>query len=398
MPVIAAWIVAGLLVAALLYSVFGMYAAWRFFRVAPRPRTAAAVLPPVSVLKPLKGAPPDLYENLASFCRLDYPVFQLVCGVRDAGDPAVGVVHRLQRDFANCDIRLVIDPRVIGSNYKVSTLHHLMNEVEYDYLVVTDSDVSVQPDYLRTIIPPLTAAGVGVVSCVYRGEAPQPLPALLESLMINTTFIPQVVVAGQIEAPRYAFGATMAVTRDCLEAIGGFAALRDYLADDYYLGLHASRAGYEVEVLPVVVKTRPDACSFDDLFHHQLRWARTQRNCRPAGYVGTVVTYGTFWAAVGLLGWWSSPELRLLALVTLGGRLGSAALLERVFLRSRLPPASLLLIPFTDLLSFAIWCISLGGNTVHWREHRFRVQQDGRMVRINNTRDDGRPDRPTLDS
>ena len=384
---IAAWGVAGLLLVSLLYYVFSIVAARRFFRPPAGGDAGTEKFPPVSILKPLKGAQPDLYDNLASFCRLDYPVFQLVCGVHAADDPAVDVVRRLQRDFPDRDIRLVVAAQPLGSNYKVGTLHHLIPEVTHDHLVVTDSDVSVEPDYLRRVIPALAHAGV--VSCVYRGGARRPLSALIESLMINTTFMPQVVVASRIEAPRYAFGASMALTRACLDAIGGFAALRDYLADDYHLGRLASRAGYTVRVLPTLVETRPDAGSLRDSFHHQLRWARTQRNCRPTGYVGTVVTFGTVWAGLGLLGWWIVPEFRLvgiLALVVLGVRMAAAALLSQRFLRSPLPRTSLLLVPLTDLFSFVIWCASLGGHTVRWREYRFRVQKDGRMVRVSEPR------------
>ena len=380
---IAAWGVASLLLVSLLYYVFSIVAARRFFRPPAGGDAGTEKLPPVSILKPLKGAQPDLYDNLASFCRLDYSVFQLVCGVHAADDPAVDVVRHLQRDFPDRDIRLVVAAQTLGSNYKVGTLHHLMPEVEYDHLVVTDSDVSVEPDYLRRVIPALAHAGV--VSCVYRGGARRPLSALIESLMINATFMPQVVVASRIETPRYAFGASMALTRACLNAIGGFAALRDYLADDYHLGRLASRAGYTVRVLPTLVETRPDAGSLRDSFHHQLRWARTQRNCRPAGYVGTVVTFGTIWAGIGLLGWCIVPEFRLvgiLALVVLGVRMATAAVLSHGFLHSPLPRASLLLVPLTDLFSFVIWCASLVGHTVRWREYRFRVQKDGRMVRV----------------
>ena len=251
MPVTVFWLLSGLLLTALFYYLFSLYAAWRFFRPSPAPATD---LPPVSILKPLKGAPPDLYADLASFCQLDYPTFQIICGIRDPNDPAVAIVNQIQQDFPNCDIALVTAPNVIGTNYKVSTLHHLMPQVKYDYLVITDSDVSVEPDYLQTIIPPLTRADIGLVTCVYRGSSKDPVPALLESLIINTAFTTQVVVASQVEQPSYAFGATMALKRACLDAIGGFSTLSDYLADDYYLGFLITQAGYSIQVLPTVVE------------------------------------------------------------------------------------------------------------------------------------------------
>ncbi len=375
----ACWPLAGLLCLALVYYLFSIYAAWRFFRPGPTPSTA---LPPVTILKPLKGAPPDLYNSLASFCRLDYPTFQILCGVRDPHDPAVAVVTKVQHDFPQRDIALVVAPSVIGTNYKVSTLHHLTSRMKYDYLVITDSDVCVAPDCLRMIIPPLTPAETGLVTCVYRGGSRQPLPALLESLMINATFIPQVVIASQVERPSYAFGATMALKRSCLDAIGGFIRLSDYLADDYYLGHLIAQAGFQLRVLPTVVETRPDAGSLRGLLDHQLRWARTQRNCRPGGYIGTVVTFGTVWAAASLLCFWPSGEMTALALGVIGMRLLTAALMNTTFLQSTLPRPAILLTLFTDFLSFFVWCASLLGNTIRWREYTFRLQKDGRMVRI----------------
>ncbi len=380
MPLLVLWSLTGLLCIALVYYLFSVYAAWRFFRPCP---ASGTVLPPVTILKPLKDAPPDLYDSLASFCRLDYPTFQILCGVRDPNDPAVAIVKKVQHDFPQCDITLVTASAVIGTNYKVSTLHYLTPQMKYDYLVITDSDVCVEPDYLRAIIPPLTQAETGLVTCVYRGGSGQPLPALLESLMINTTFTTQVVIGSQVERPAYAFGATMALKRTCLDAIGGFARLSDYLADDYYLGYLISQAGYRLRVLPTVVETRPDAGSLRGLFSHQLRWARTQRNCRPSAYISTVVTFGTVWAYASLLCFWSSFEMTVLALGVIAVRLLTAALMNTAFLQSTLPRPAILLTLLTDLLSFVVWCASLQGNTVRWREYTFRLQKDGRMVRVN---------------
>lgn len=368
-----------LLCVAWVYYLLSVYAAWRLFRQLPAP---SAACPPVSLFKPLKGATPDLYGHLASFCRIDYPVFQLLFGVRDPRDSAVAVVQRLQHDFPECDIALVVNPEVIGSNYKVSTLHSLSQRAKYDIFVISDSDVRVAVDYLRRIIPPLNGPQVGVVTCPYRSATQQPLPALLESVLINTSFMPAVLVASQVERTRYAFGATIAVTRSCVEAIGGFAALADYLADDYYLGNFATRAGYQVRILPYVVETYPDVASLRGLLSHQLRWARTQRLCRPSGYVGTVVTYGTVWAVLGLVSGWTTPLLAVLSGLTLVIRCLSATLLGRYFLGVRLPLTTFGLVLITDLLSFLIWVWSLGGNTVRWREHAFRVRRDGTMVLI----------------
>lgn len=373
-------LVAGLSLVACWYYLFAVYAAWRLFRWAPSPGRAAT--PPVSLLKPLKGAPPDLYANLATFCQLEYPVFQLLCGVKDPHDPAVAVVRRLQQNFPDRDIVLVINPEVIGQNHKVSTLYHLSRAAKYDICVITDSDIRVEPNYLHAIIPPLLAPEVGLVTCPYRASATFPFPALLESLIITTSFTPSTLVARLLEPTTYAFGATLAVKRHCLAAIGGFAALSDYLADDYYLGYFVARAGYQVCIVPHVVETQPDVVTLTGLLSHQLRWARTQRTCRPGGYLGTLVIHGTIWAVCGFSFFWSTAVLPFLALATLGLRLVTATVIGKVFLRSPLPLLSFLLVPIADVVFFIVWCLSFCGNTVRWREHTFRILEGGKMVRV----------------
>ena len=359
------------------YFLFTIYASWRFFR---QPVSSATVtLPPVALFKPLKGATPELYERLASFCRLDYPCFQLLCGVRDPQDPAVAVVKQLQQDFPTCDITLITNLPIIGANAKVSTLHRLAQDARYDIFVISDSDVSVAPDYLQRLIPPLLDSGVGLVTCPYRGEVATPFPACLESLMINTSFAPQVLVASQVEKTIYAFGATMAVKRQCLDKIGGFLTLVDYLADDYYLGYFVTQAGYEAQIVPPVVETHPGVNTLSELFHHQVRWSRTQRTCRPVGYCCTLITYGTVWAFLGLLFFWSSPLLSSLALGTLGLRLLSAGIVGGALLGSSLTLRTLWLVPLADVISFVVWVVSLFGDTVRWGEYTFRVHWDGKM-------------------
>src|SRR2546425_1776288 len=372
-------LLAGLLLIASLYYLFTLYAAWRLFHEVSPPVDS---LPPVSLFKPLKGASSELYANLASFCRLDYPVFQLLCGVRDPQDPAIAVVQRLQHDFPEHEIVAVVDPEVIGSNYKVSTLHHLSQAARYDLCVITDSDVRVEPGFLRALIPLLADPAVGLVTCPYRGSATTPFPALLESLLINTTFAPLVLVASQVEQTTYAFGAAIAVKRRCLDQIGGFAALADYLADDYYLGHLVTQTGYRARLVPYVVETRSEVATLGDLFHHQLRWARTQRTCRPGGYCGTLVTHGTVWALLGLATFWSSLWLRALAFSAVGLRLFSTAVVSGIFLRASLTFCALWLVPLADVLSFLVWCVSLRGDTVRWSEYTFRVRSDGKMVRV----------------
>ncbi|HXG19488.1 MAG TPA: bacteriohopanetetrol glucosamine biosynthesis glycosyltransferase HpnI [Methylomirabilota bacterium] len=373
------WLLAGLQSIACLYYGFTLYAARRFFR---QPWPAQTSLPPVTLLKPLKGASAETYEHLASFCRLDYPTFQMLCGVRDPSDPAIAVVQRLQKDFPQRDIVLVVNPEVLGANYKVSTLHHLSHLAKHDIFVITDSDVSVAPECLRRIIPLLADPHTGLVTCLYRGGAVTPFFARLESLLINTGFAAMILVAAQIEKTTYAFGAAMAVKRQALDQIGGFLALADYLADDYHLGNLVSHAGYTVRIAPHVVETHPSVASCKELWRHQLRWARTQRICRAGGYFGTLIIYGTVWALLGVLFFPSSIAMWQLALMTIGLRLYTTSVISDVFLDAAVTRRYLWLVPLTDILSFVIWCASLRGNTVHWGEYTFRVQRDGKMVRV----------------
>lgn len=379
MTLLLFWLLAGLQSIACLYYLFTLYAARRFFRsAAPQP----AYCPPVTLLKPLKGASAELYDHLASFCRLQYPTIQMLCGVRDPGDPAIAVVQRLQQDFPHREIVLVVNPEVIGSNYKVSTLHHLSRLAKHDILVITDSDVAVEPDYLHHIIPPLADTQTGLVTCPYRGGAQSPFFAILESLLINTGFASMILVASQVEKTTYAFGATMAVKRQALDKIGGFLTLADYLADDYYLGNLVARAGYRVRLVPHVVETHPGVASFRELLHHQLRWARTQRLCRAGGYFGTLVIYGMVWALVGIFLFPASTAMWQLALATIGLRLYSTLVISDIFLHAAVTRRFLWLVPLTDIFSFVIWCLSLRGNTVRWGEYRFRVGRDGKMARV----------------
>ena len=381
MSFLLAWFLLGLLCVSALYYILSVGAARRLFSSTSPP--VLSKYPPVSILKPLKGAPHDLYDTLATFCRLDYPSLQIIFGVREPEDPAVSVVKQIQKKFPACDISLVVEPHVIGENYKVSTLHHLLLEAKYDHLVITDSDVTVDPDYLCKIIPPLTKDETGLVTCIYRGGASRPLPALIESIMIETSFITQVIVASQIEKPSYAFGATIAVKRHCLESIGGFAPLRNFLADDYYLGFNLARTGVRIQILPTIVETHPDVSSFTDLFHHQIRWGRTQRNCRPGGYLSTAVTFGTVWAGLTLLCLWPAPEICAAAFGVIFLRMVSAFFISTIFLKSTLPWASVLLVPLTDFLSFFVWLNSLWGTTVRWGPYTFRVRSNGTMTRVN---------------
>ncbi len=372
----------GLLVS-LAFYVVGYFGTRDFFRTAGRCNGHAdrdSSLPGVTVLKPLKGLDADLYENLATFCRQDYPRFQLVLGVADPGDPAVQIVRRLQADYPHVRIDLVIDGRVYGTNYKVSNLHNMYRVAEHDVIVIADSDIRVPANYLRRIVVPLEDSAVGVVTCLYRAVSTGGLPTLTESLFINTDFSPSVLVARIVEKPTYAFGATMALRRSTLEEIGGFLPLANFLADDYHLGYRIAARGYQLVLSDLVVETVLAVGSWQRLFDHQLRWARTYRNCRPGGYFASILTHGVLWAVVNMLYNHFSPTACSIAIAICAVRVVTASVVGNRYLHASLRTREALLIPLKDLLVSVMWGLAFLGDTVRWSGNEFRVLPDGQMV------------------
>src|SRR5579884_1691565 len=275
--------------------------------VAPRAagEGAAQLWPPVSILKPLKGTDPEIFESFRSHCLQDYLQYELIFGVSDPQDPAIPLVERLQREFPERSIRLVFCREALGTNMKVSNLIQMLPEARYQHVIVNDSDICVPPDYLRQVMAAFAAPEVGMVTCMYRGQAPangsSTLGAKLEALGISTEFHAGVLAARKLEGGiHFALGSTLALTRDALEAIGGFWPLVDYLADDFELGLRVAHAGYRVELAPVVVDTHVPPYGLSDFFRHQLRWARSTRHSRKRGWAGVCLTFALPWAALAV--------------------------------------------------------------------------------------------------
>ncbi len=364
------------------FSAMCLYGAWDFFsRRRGGGEPVAGWTPPVSVLKPLKGLDPELLENLRTFCDQDYPRFQLVFGAADASDPAAAAVRRLQEQHPELDIALVVDGRLHGSNHKVSNLINMLPAARHDVLVLSDSDIRVPRDYLRRVVAPLQNPKIGLVTCLYRAvPAARNLPTALWCLTINTMLTPQILVARKVEKPTYAFGATLALRRETLEAVGGFQAVANMLADDYWLGNRIAARGWALELSRCVVETIVALDSWQSLFHHQLRRARTNRTQRRGGYFGTILTYSFLWAVLGLTtrnAWASTAALGVLAL-----RLASAVIVARRYLGSAFRASDLPLAVLTDALLVAIWALGFFGSSVWWKGRRFRVLKSGEMVAI----------------
>ena len=376
LPLMQVVLAFGLIIATLFYLVV-LYSAHEFFR-ARRAVSDAGLPEPVTILKPLKGMDVGLYENLRSLCRQEYPSFQLITGVADPQDPAVAVVQRLQRDYPEHNIELVVDERVYGTNRKISNLYNMYARAKHDIIVFADSDIRVEPNYLRRLVTALHD-GVGLVTCPYRAVTSGGVPSLIESLFINTDFFALVMAARKIERSTYAFGSTIAVRRRVLEEVGGFLPLANYLADDYQLGHQIAARGYRLALSSMTVDTIIAVDTWRQLLTHQLRWARTYRICRPVGYFASILTHGTSWALANVLYHQFSPLSCALSLGVIGLRYVGAATLSWRYLRTNLRPAELLLIVPKDLLVTLMWLLAFLGTAVRWSGRRFRVRPDGAM-------------------
>ena len=341
------------------------------------------VLPAVSILKPLKGTDPDIYESFRSHCLQDYPEYEIIFGVSDPDDPAVASVQQLQREFPDRSIQLVVSPDILGSNVKVSNLEQMLPTARCQYLLINDSDIRVERDYLRRVIVPLLDdEGVGMVTCLYRGVAASTMGSQLESLGISTDFCPGVLVARQLEGGlQFGLGSTLAIRRVDLEKIGGFGSIVDFLADDYELGRRIGDLGFKVVLSDVIVETHLPAYDLRGFFAHQLRWARGVRDSRTGGYIGLVSTYGLMWGLVALIAsraapWaWAVLAGTFLLRSAMALTVGQFVLEDRQFLRH------LWLLPIRDLIATGVWVASFTGHTVTWRGDRFELK-NGRLIRI----------------
>ena len=335
--------------------------------------------PGVSILKPLRGVDPEMYESFRSHCQLDYPEYEIIFGVNHSDDPAVEAVQRLMAEFPHQKIQLVVCPKPLGNNRKVSNLVQMLSLARYDHILINDSDIHVQPDYLRRVMSPFVRPEVGMVTCPYRGIAANTLGSRLESIGISTEFIPGVLVARQIEhGIHFALGSTLAASRKALDAIGGLEPLVDYLADDFELGFRIANAGYEVVLADVVVETHLPAYNLRQFFDHQLRWARSTRDSRRMGYLGLLLTFGLPWAMIAVPlahgVWWSWAVLALAAILRIAVALqvGSVVVQDRAVIRN------LWLLPLRDMVAFAVWFASFADHNVQWRGEVF-ILENGKI-------------------
>jgi len=369
------------LAGALVFSALTVLAALRYLAEQPPELLDQE---PVSILKPLSGLDADLESNLRTFFEQDYPAFEILFAVREPDDPAAAVVEKLRQEYSNVPSRLLITGEPPYPNAKVFSLDRMLHTASYNLLVMSDSDIRVDSTMLRTIAAEFQDPKLGVATCPYRAIAGRSFWSRLEAIGMNTDFLAGILVARMLEGMRFAVGPTVAARRDVLESIGGFERLKDYLAEDFVMGKFAAERGHGVSLSSYVVEHHiggsglagPD---FRENAAHRIRWTRSTRRSRPAGYLGQLFTMPvplallvTVWNPL----WW--PVLP----VTLAIRgLVAWTVAERV-LRVRL---NWLLLPIEDIAGFCFWIAGFFGNTIVWRGRRYRLEADGRFRLISSS-------------
>ncbi len=337
----------------------------------------APAMPPVSILKPVRGLDPEAYENFESFCRQDYPEFEILFGVMDPADPAVAVIRRLQRAHPETRIRLVV-AHSSSPNRKAGILHRLAAEARHDILAVSDSDMRVTPEYLRRVVAPLTDDRVGLVTCPYVGGAAASLPAGLEALHMGVTFLPSVIVARKLVGLDFALGASVVIRRRELTRIGGFAALADYLAEDYQLGARVGALGLRVHLSDYITVSVLGGTTFWEQWHREVRWARCTRVSRPREYPGLLLSFSTPLSGLLILAAGLTPAHQQTLAVSLVlrwvcGWLVTGSTGDRVA-RRWLP-----WLPVRDVLTALVWVAGGVGKRVVWRGEAYELEAGGKM-------------------
>ena len=340
--------------------------------------------PPLTLLKPVHGMEPRLEENLESFFRQDYPAYEIIFCARDAEDPALKIAEKLAKKYPAVATRILASGDPPWTNAKVYSLHKMAAIAKYETLVISDSDVRVEPNYLRSVTAPLANEKVGVVTCLYRGVPVKGFWALLEALGMSVEMTSGVLVANMLEGMKFALGPTMVVRAKCLKAIGGFARMADYCADDYLLGNLAAEAGFEVvlshHVIDHIILNR----SFWSSMQHQVRWMKSTRFSRPKGHLGTIFTFGVPFGVLGLLAGWAHGAVGLGIGLFLWAVLSTA--LQSVLVgwgitRDANSLRYALLYPVRGFLGFCLWCASYTSSSILWRGEQYRLVEDGRMLR-----------------
>jgi len=370
--------------APLAYYLVSIFAAGRFFgRRGDLPAESPSFTPPVSIVKPIYGLDRETYENYASFCAQDYPEYEILFCVSDEADPAVAVIHKIIQDFPDRAIRLLIGSEPLGVSDKVNKLCRMAREAKHETLIVSDSDVRVDVDYLREVVAPFQDARVGGVTCLYRGLTDNSLAADLEAIGNSTDFAAGVLIAWLFSEVNFMLGATMAVRKTVLAEIGGFESMVDYFSDDYELGNRIATNGHRVALIPHPVAIVYPRQALRDAFHHQLRWNLSIRFSRPAGHLGLIFTQGLPLAILAAIcapsiGWAAGVLAGYIILRRISAWKIGVAGMKDANLRNKME-----LLLLRDAFAFVVWVTSFFPRQVLWRGKEFQVR-DKRLVPVEN--------------
>jgi ceramide glucosyltransferase len=368
-----------LLTGSLVYCVLTVIAARRYLAIRVNPVQDAAGCEPISILKPLAGVDQGLEANLGSFFEQDYPVFEILFAVRNAADPAIDVVRRLQARYPQVPSRLLITGEPPYPNAKVYSLANMLAEARHDLVVMSDSDIRVTPQALAAFAAEFRDPGVGLATCPYRAAPGGSLWSLLEAIGLNTEFMGGVLVARMMDGMRFALGPTIAARKATLTGMGGFDKLKDYLAEDFVMGKLAAEAGYGVILSSYVIEHHIGSQGFRANFQHRLRWNRSSRCSRPWGYAGQVFTNPL---PLALLVTAARPAWWPLLAVTAAFRAAAAWVVAESVLHDPLIRRRWWLLPLQDVVSFLTWIAGFFGNTILWRGRKYKLRPDGRMELI----------------
>jgi ceramide glucosyltransferase len=381
LPRIGIFLFLGLAATPFIYYGIAVFSCWRFFR-RPQRQDAGGFTPPVSILKPIRGLDPEAYENFASFCRQDYPDYELLFCVGDREDPALPAIDRLMREFPERGIRVLFGSGRDATNDKVAKLARLVSEAEHEHVVISDSDVRVRRDYLRTVIAPLRDPKIGAVTCFYLSIEERSLVDRLQSVGMMSDFYAGIVVAWQLDGVKFALGPTIATTRQRLAAFGGYQSIENRPADDLLVGRLIADQGYEVELSRYPVETVADYQSIRELIHKRLRWIVVMRHMRPWGHFGLVFTFGLPWALAAV----AAKPTPAIATIYLGGyfamRCAMTAMIAIWGLKQRSYWRRMGLIPLWDAVAFAVWAASFLRRSIRWRGSDYYIR-GGTLVPVN---------------
>lgn len=358
----------------LIYYCLAIFSSWDYFkRVKKLPPFKASSIPPISILKPVRGVDREVYENFVSMCQLDYPKYEIIFGVGEADDPVVALIERLQREFPEKSIRLITSIEQLGASGKTNSLCRLVKEAKYDLLVMNDSDVRVDKDYLRDVLTGFSDPKVGMVTALFRSKIGGNFAQKLDAIGIPTESAASMLLERKFSGIDFAYGWTMAITKDLLAEIGGFEAMVNLHSDDFTVGNQVAKRGYRVELMRKPVWMVFPTEKLSEFLKHELRWYLQLKNLRPTGYLGMFMTFGLAWSLLVALLVPSWKVVGIYFLVYLALRLALAWVVGVWGLQDQVVRRNLWLVPVRDALNLCLYVASFFSNTMEWRGSRYRV-------------------------